>query len=48
MSAGFDLNLVDITADKVITLIPAVDSIIPMLKNFKGMLDCEGVILKWL
>lgn len=41
VSAGFDLNLVDITADKVITLIPAVDSIIPMLKNFKGMLDCE-------
>ena len=41
VSAGFDLNLVDITADKVITLIPAVDSIIPMLKSFKGMLDCE-------
>ena len=41
VTAGFDLNLVDITADKVITLIPAVDSIIPMLKSFKGMLDCE-------
>ncbi len=41
VKAGFDLNLVDITADKVITLIPAVDSIIPMLKSFKGMLDCE-------
>lgn len=41
LSAGFDLNLVDITADKVITLFPAVDSILPMLKSFKGMLDCE-------
>ncbi len=41
ISAGFDLNLVDITADKVVTLFPAVDSIMPMLKSFKGMLDCE-------
>ena len=41
IKAGFDLNMVDITADKVITLFPAVDSIIPMLKAFKGMLDCE-------
>ncbi|MDT3356022.1 MAG: hypothetical protein LIR35_00310 [Bacteroidota bacterium] len=41
LTAGFDLNLVDITADKVITLIPAADSLIPMLKTFKGMLDCE-------
>ena len=41
LTAGFDLNLVDITADKVITLIPAADSLIPMLKTFKGKLDCE-------
>lgn len=41
ISAGFDLNMAEITADKVITLFPAVDSIIPMLKSFKGILDCE-------
>lgn len=41
LKAGFDLNLVDITADKVITLIPQVDSIMPMLKSFQGNLDCE-------
>lgn len=41
LTAGFDLNMVDITADKVITLVPAADSLIPMLKTFKGMLDCE-------
>lgn len=41
LKAGFDLTLSDITADKVITLFPAVDSILPMLKSFKGMLDCE-------
>ena len=41
LTAGFNLNLADITAEKVITLLPAVDSIMPMLKSFKGMLDCE-------
>lgn len=41
ISTGFDLNLVNITADKVIKLIPQVDSIMPLLKNFQGNLDCE-------
>lgn len=41
IKAGFDLNLVDITAEKVITLFPAVDSIMPMLKSFAGDLNCE-------
>lgn len=41
LKAGFDLNLVDITAEKVITLFPAVDTIMPMLKSFAGDLDCE-------
>lgn len=40
IKAGFYLNLVDITAEKVIQLMPAVDTIIPMLKSFSGMLDC--------
>lgn len=41
LTAGFNLNLAEITAEKVVTLIPAVDSIMPMLKSFKGQLDCE-------
>jgi hypothetical protein len=41
LKAGFDLTLAGITAEKVIELFPAVDSIVPMLKAFKGMLDCE-------
>lgn len=41
LSAGFDLNMVDITADKVLELFPAVDTLMPMLKSFKGNLDCE-------
>ena len=44
LRAGFDLNLVDITAEKVITLMPAVDTIIPMLKSFGGLLDCEMAV----
>ena len=40
IKAGFNLNLVDITAEKVITLFPAVDSIMPMLTSFGGDLDC--------
>lgn len=41
IKAGFDLNLVHITAEKVITLFPAVDTIMPMLTSFAGDLDCE-------
>ncbi len=41
LQAGFDLTLAGITAEKVIQLFPAVDSIVPMLKSFKGFLDCE-------
>ena len=41
LKAGFDLNLVNITAEKVITLFPAVDTLMPMLTSFAGELDCE-------
>jgi len=41
IKAGFDLALKDVTAEKVIELIPQVDSIIPMLKTFRGKLNCE-------
>lgn len=41
IKAGFDLNMVHITAEKVITLFPAVDSILPLLTTFAGDLDCE-------
>lgn len=41
IKAGFDLNLVHITAEKVITLFPAVDTLMPLLTTFEGDLDCE-------
>ena len=41
IKAGFNVKLSSITADRIITLFPAVDSLVPMLKSFKGNLNCE-------
>ncbi|MGN1214915.1 MAG: hypothetical protein ACI4TJ_01585, partial [Candidatus Cryptobacteroides sp.] len=41
LKAGFDFTLSNVTAEKVISLFPAVDSIMPMLQAFNGLLDCE-------
>ena len=41
LKTGFDINFKDITAEKVIALMPAVDSLLPMLKSFRGLLNCE-------
>lgn len=38
---GFDLGLRDVTSEKVISMMPAIDTIMPLLKSFKGMIDCE-------
>jgi len=38
---GFNLGLSDITTEKVIALMPAIDTIMPLLKSFKGLVDCE-------
>lgn len=41
LRTGFSLNLIDITAEKVISLMPSIDTIMPLLKSFKGLLNCE-------
>lgn len=41
INAGFNIRLDAITADRLIEIVPAVDSLVPMLKSFKGNLDCE-------
>ena len=41
IKAGFSLNFKDITAEKVINLMPSIDTLMPLLKSFGGMLDCE-------
>lgn len=41
INAGFGLNLYDITADRVIEMVPKIDELFPVLKSFKGNLNCE-------
>ena len=40
IGAGFDISLRDVTAEKIIEMVPAVDSLVPMLSSFKGKLAC--------
>lgn len=41
ISAGLNLNMKDMRADEIISLIPAIDSIMPALKIFEGRLGLE-------
>lgn len=41
IKTGFNLELKDISSEKVIAMMPAIDTIMPLLKSFKGELDCE-------
>lgn len=41
INAGFDVKLQNITADRLIDLVPAVDTLVPVLSSFKGNLNCE-------
>ena len=41
IKAGFNFEFKDITAEKAIDLMPAVDTLMPLLKSFAGQLDCE-------
>ena len=38
---GFNLSLNDVTSEKVIAMMPAIDTIMPLLKSFKGIIDCD-------
>ena len=41
IKAGFNIQFDDITAEKVIELMPAADTLMPILKSFYGRLNCE-------
>ncbi len=41
IKTGFNLNLTDVTSEKVIAMMPAIDTIMPLLKSFKGQIDCD-------
>lgn len=41
ITAGMGLELHDVTADRVIDMIPAINDVVPMIKSFKGNLNVE-------
>lgn len=41
ISAGFDLNLKKVSAGQVINLIPQMDTILPLIKSFDGLMNCN-------
>lgn len=41
LSTGFDLELRNIQVDRLIDIVPSVDTLVPMLRSFEGILDCE-------
>lgn len=41
LSFGFGLQIKDLQLNKFINMMPAVDSLMPMLKNFEGIIDAD-------
>jgi hypothetical protein len=41
LKAGLNLSLIDVTAERVIELFPALDTLMPLLSNFSGLLSCD-------
>ncbi|GAB6394950.1 MAG: outer membrane assembly protein [Bacteroidales bacterium] len=40
-TAGLDMNLEGLLVEKLIHLYPPIDSLLPMLRSFEGVLDCQ-------
>ncbi len=40
-TTGFELKMDDILVDRLIGLFPAIDSLLPMLRSFEGVVDCQ-------
>ena len=41
ISCGFDLDIKDIEAQRLIAVIPSVDTLLPMAKSLEGLLNCS-------
>lgn len=41
LSTGFDLELKEVAIEKLVELMPAVDTLLPMLKSFSGLVNCQ-------
>ena len=40
-TAGLDLDMEDVKVEKLIALFPSIDTLVPMLRSFEGVLDCQ-------
>lgn len=40
-TAGFDLDMEDVQVAELIGLYPSIDTLIPMLRSFEGVVDCQ-------
>ncbi|MDH6306863.1 hypothetical protein M2459_002120 [Parabacteroides sp. PF5-5] len=40
-AAGFDMEVQGILVEKLIDLYPAIDTLLPMLRSFEGIVDCQ-------
>ena len=40
-AVGFDLDMKDIRVERLIALFPSIDTLVPMLRSFEGVLDCQ-------
>ena len=40
-TAGLDLDMEDVKVERLIALFPSIDTLVPMLRSFEGVLDCQ-------
>lgn len=40
-TAGLDLDMEDVKVERLIALFPSFDTLVPMLRSFEGVLDCQ-------
>lgn len=40
-TTGFDLDMENVQVERLIALFPSIDTLIPMLRSFEGVLDCQ-------
>lgn len=41
LATGFDLDIKDMAIERLIEIMPAVDTLLPMLKSFEGVVNCQ-------
>lgn len=40
-STGFDLDMEEMQVERLISLFPSIDTLVPMLRSFEGVVDCQ-------